>query len=119
MKIGELSQRTGVSVRMLRYYEAQGLLAPARSETGYRDFTPDDADTVERIRLLGAAGMTLAIIRRILPCSLNQRHAFEPCDELKAELRRQIGSIDDQNRKLAESRELLTDLLSEFEASTL
>lgn len=33
MRIGEISARTGVSVRMLRYYEEQGLLAPPPSLT--------------------------------------------------------------------------------------
>ena len=31
MQIGELSARTGASVRMLRYYEEQGLLEPRRT----------------------------------------------------------------------------------------
>ncbi|MEU6192280.1 MerR family DNA-binding transcriptional regulator [Streptomyces sp. NPDC047061] len=38
MKIGELSHRTGVSTRLLRYYEQQGLLHPSRLPNGYRDF---------------------------------------------------------------------------------
>ncbi|NTE58130.1 MerR family transcriptional regulator [Agrobacterium tumefaciens] len=118
MKIGELSQRTSVSIRMLRYYEAEGLLAPVRTETGYRDYGPADVETVGRIRLLGNAGMTLAAIRDFLPCSLERRHAFEPCDELKLKLRMQISSIDEQSRKLSESRSLLSDLLEAFEAST-
>lgn len=117
MKIGELSRRTGVSIRMLRYYEAEGLLAPQRTEGGYRDYGRADEDAVERIRLLGSAGMTLSTIREFLPCSLDQRHEFEPCDELKSKLRRQIGLIDDQSRKLAQSRRLLSDLLARFEAS--
>jgi DNA-binding transcriptional MerR regulator len=118
MKIGELSRRTGVSIRMLRYYEAEGLLAPDRTESGYRSFGPADEDAVERIRLLGNAGMTLSAIREFLPCSLRQRHAFEPCDELKSKLRRQIGLIDEQKDNLARSREILADLLAAFEATT-
>ena len=118
MKIGELSRRTGVSIRMLRYYEAEGLLTPARTEGGYRDYGFSDEDTVERIRLLGSAGMTLAAIRDFLPCSLDQRHEFEPCDELKSKLRMQIGLIDDRTRKLLDSRKLLADLLTAFEASS-
>ncbi len=118
MKIGELSRRTSVSIRMLRYYEAEGLLAPVRTETGYRDYGPADVETVGRIRLLGNAGMTLAAIRDFLPCSLERRHAFEPCDELKLKLRMQISAIDEQSRKLSESRSLLSDLLEAFEAST-
>jgi DNA-binding transcriptional MerR regulator len=38
MRVGQLSQKTGVSVRMLRYYEQQGLLKPGRSQAGYRDY---------------------------------------------------------------------------------
>lgn len=117
MKIGELSRKTGVSVRMLRYYEAEGLLAPVRSQTGYRDYGPSSVDTVERIRLLGNAGMTLATIRDFLPCSLDRRHSFEPCDELQSKLLMQIEAIDEQSRKLSESRKLLTELLEAFEAS--
>lgn len=118
MKIGELSQRTGVSVRMLRYYEAEGLLAPARTQARYRDYGPSNVDEVERIRLLGNTGMTLAAIRDFLPCSLDRRHAFEPCDELRSKLLMQIGSIDKQSQNLSESRKLLTELLEAFEAST-
>lgn len=118
MKIGELSRRTGVSIRMLRYYEAEGLLVPERTEGGYRDYEPTDEDTVERILLLGKAGMTLSTIREFLPCSLDRRDEFEPCDELKEKLRQQIGMIDDQRRQLAKSRKVLSDLLAGFEASS-
>lgn len=38
MRIGELARRTGVSERMLRYYEQEGLLRPARTTSGYRDY---------------------------------------------------------------------------------
>jgi DNA-binding transcriptional MerR regulator len=37
MRIGELSRRTGVSQRSLRYYEEQGLLMPARLASGTED----------------------------------------------------------------------------------
>lgn len=118
MKIGELSLKTGVSIRMLRYYEAEGLLAPARTEAGYRDYSIADVDTVERILLLGNAGMTLANVREFLPCSLDQRQTFQPCDELKSKLRMQIGRVEEQMKGLSKSRNLLTDLLETFEKST-
>ncbi|MCD7058493.1 MerR family transcriptional regulator [Pelagibacterium xiamenense] len=118
MKIGELSRKSGVSVRMLRYYESRGLLTPGRTPSGYRDYDASDLDTLERIRLLGSAGMTLSTIREFLPCALDRRHAFEPCDELKLKLRGQIDALDDRRRRLSESRDLLVSLLDAFEAST-
>ena len=41
MHIGELSVRTGVSRRALRYYEEQGLLLPQRQANGYRSYSDD------------------------------------------------------------------------------
>ena len=52
MQIGELSARTGASVRMLRYYEEQGLLEPRRTGSGYRDYAESDVDRVARIRCM-------------------------------------------------------------------
>jgi hypothetical protein len=42
VRIGELSRRTRVSERLLRYYEEQGLLRPGRRPSGYREY--GDAD---------------------------------------------------------------------------
>jgi DNA-binding transcriptional MerR regulator len=60
MKIGEVAGQAGVTVDTVRFYERVGVLpAPARTESGYRDYVPE---TVERIRLtreLQAIGFTL------------------------------------------------------------
>ena len=49
MQIGELSARTAATVRMLRYYEEQGLLSPKRTESGYRIY--DETDVLRVVRL--------------------------------------------------------------------
>lgn len=67
MRIGELASRSGVSVRALRYYEEQGLLAPRRTASGQRVFSADDPRTVARIQELFAAGFCSAVIRELLP----------------------------------------------------
>ncbi|MEQ4716946.1 MerR family transcriptional regulator [Nonomuraea sp. B19D2] len=67
MKIGELSRRTGVPTRMLRYYEEQDLLHPGRADNGYRRYPESAVYRVQQIRGLLDSGLTTEIIRRILP----------------------------------------------------
>ncbi|WP_316163779.1 MerR family transcriptional regulator [Bradyrhizobium sp. SZCCHNRI20481] len=112
MKIGELSRRTRVSVRMLRYYEDQGLLAPRRTGSGYRDYGPAEEETVRRIKLLGAAGMTLETIQQLLPCVKSDQPAFTPCDNLRRILAEQVGLIDQRIETLSQSRTILAGFLS-------
>ncbi|MFD6041659.1 MerR family transcriptional regulator [Streptomyces koyangensis] len=49
MRIGEMVRRTGVSERLLRYYEEPGPLTPDRLSSGYRVYAEKDVET-------GAAG---------------------------------------------------------------
>ncbi len=67
MRIGELAQRTGVPPRLLRYYEDQGLLAPDRGETGYRDYAEPLVDRVLQIRGLLGSALPTRIIAQVLP----------------------------------------------------
>jgi DNA-binding transcriptional MerR regulator len=67
MRIGELSRRTGVPARLLRYYEEQDLLNPERDGNGYRFYSTPDVYRVQQIRGLLDSGLTTEIIRRILP----------------------------------------------------
>ncbi|WP_421883986.1 MerR family transcriptional regulator [Pacificispira sp.] len=110
MKIGELARRGGVSVRMLRFYESEGLLTPVRRSNGYRDFGPDALETVARIKTLKASGMTVPKIRKFLPCALNGREEFEPCDELREILDHQVEAVSEKIRQLEECRDALSDL---------
>lgn len=112
MKIDELSRRTGVSVRMLRYYEAEGLLAPPRTDSGYRDYGSAEEQTVRRIKMLGAAGMTLETIQQLLPCVRNNDPEFTPCNNLRKILADQVSLIDERIETLSQSRTILARFLS-------
>jgi DNA-binding transcriptional MerR regulator len=68
MRIGELSRRTGVSQRSLRYYEEQGLLTSSRSDAGQRHYSDADVQRVSLIRQLLDAGMSSRVIATVLPC---------------------------------------------------
>jgi len=66
LRIGEVAERAGVSVATLRYYEARGLLPPARREGGRRSYDETVLARLAVIRALKAAGFALDEIRRLL-----------------------------------------------------
>lgn len=50
LKIGELANQTGLSIKTIRYYESRGLLEqPPRTEGGYRLYGPEE---VARLRFV-------------------------------------------------------------------
>jgi hypothetical protein len=67
----------------------------------------EDEAIVEQIKLLSAAGLTLPAVRQFLPCALDARGAFEPCDELKALVQKHLARLNGKMDALARSRALL------------
>ena len=78
LRIGELSARTGVGTRLLRYYENQGLLTAERSSAGQRLFDPSAVHQVGHVRRLLAAGLPTRVIAELLGC-IHDADALEPC----------------------------------------
>lgn len=68
MRIGEVAERAGVSVRSLRYYEEQGLLTSTRSPSGQRHYAEDAVERVRFLQALYAAGLSSRTIAELLPC---------------------------------------------------
>ncbi|CAC16465.1 MerR family transcriptional regulator [Streptomyces sp. SID7813] len=68
MRIGEVASRAGVSVRSVRYYEDQGLLASTRSAGGQRQYTEHEVERVQFLQRLYAAGLSSRTIAELLPC---------------------------------------------------
>ncbi|MBB6171767.1 DNA-binding transcriptional MerR regulator [Nocardiopsis mwathae] len=111
MRIGELSRRTGVSTRLLRYYEEQGLLDAERLPNGYRSYGDGAVATVHQIRALLAAGLSTQVIKDVLPCARGEVPTLEPCPNLLATLRRELGAIDARMDALRTTRESLSGFL--------
>jgi DNA-binding transcriptional MerR regulator len=80
MRIGELSRRTGIPARMLRYYEEQDLLHPERACNGYRSYGAPAVYRVQQIRGLLDSGLTTEIIRNILPYLTRPDEIHQPGD---------------------------------------
>lgn len=91
MNIGQLETALGMTRANIRFYEKEGLLSPARSENGYRDYTGSDLDILRRIKLLRQLQFSLEDIRAMqtgaldLPAALRQQ---------EARLQRQTDDLD-------------------------
>ncbi|BDU06215.1 MerR family transcriptional regulator [Nocardia cyriacigeorgica] len=67
MLIGEVSRRSGVSSRMLRHYDALGLVTPSvRTSTGYREYSADDIRRLFHVECLRTLGLSLTEAKRAL-----------------------------------------------------
>jgi DNA-binding transcriptional MerR regulator len=66
LSIGQVAERTGLSVHTLRFYEREGILAQPvrRAAGGRRVYTEDDVDWLTVCTILRSAGMPLPEIRR-------------------------------------------------------
>lgn len=121
MRIGELSLKTGVSQRMLRYYEQEGLIAPKRSHQGYRFYDDRSVALVCHIRNLNDAGIKLNIIKELLPCISGEENKpkFVGCPNVKAALQKELEDLDVKLKELNNSRNAvagyLLDLLPEHD----
>ncbi|MCI3928572.1 MerR family transcriptional regulator [Streptomyces sp. AN091965] len=113
MLIGELSGRTGVSARLLRYYEAQGLLEVERGPNGYREYGEDAVLTVRKVRALLNAGLTTEVIREVLPCTRGEQTGFDWCADLRELLDRELAAMDERIDDLRRSRGALAGYMTQ------
>ena len=116
MKIGELSRRTGVPPRLLRYYEEQCLLDPERDHNGYRSYPEPAVYLVQQIRGLLDSGLTTEIIRGILPFLDDPTGIHLPAECLTAEtahlLEREADRLERRIDCLTRNRNALLNYLA-------
>ncbi|WTX00169.1 MerR family transcriptional regulator [Streptomycetaceae bacterium NBC_01309] len=109
MRIGDLAHESGVSRRLLRYYEEQGLLRPARRENGYREYSDADVTTVRHIRTMLDAGFSTVVIARLVHCVRDSEELQAPadCQTFSQEVQRERTKITMAIAQLQGSRRLL------------
>ncbi len=113
LSIGELSARTGLPVRTIRFYSDAGVVPPAdRTGAGYRLYGPDALARLGLVRALRDLGVDLATIRRVLERELTladvaAAHAAAVDAQIRV-LRVQKALLQAVARRGADPKELLT-----------
>jgi MerR family copper efflux transcriptional regulator len=108
MNIGQASKVSGVSQRMIRHYEAIGLIAaPARRESGYRDYSERDLHALKFIARARDLGFPVPEIGRLLALWRDQERSSAEVRELALA---RIAQLKAKEREIAEMRRTLETL---------
>jgi DNA-binding transcriptional MerR regulator len=112
VRIGELSDRAGVSPRALRHYEELGLLPARRLANGYREYDERDLRLVREIRELTGLGFALEETRPHLECLRSGEASGAGCPDSRAVHRRKLAEVDELIARLQAVRTELADQLT-------
>jgi DNA-binding transcriptional MerR regulator len=111
--IREVSERTGISIDALRWYEKEGLIPDVeRGPDGRRRYTPMILRWVRTVQALRRTGMPVAEVREFVhagPDTL-ERHQYR-----LSLLERQSAAIDAQMAQLQEDREVIRAKVSSYQ----
>lgn len=117
MLIGELAEKTGATVRMLRYYDQQGLLTPQRTDSRYRVYDESDVERVRSVRCLIGSGLNVRLARLVLAHAFDQDIELPEdeagCVPLLRMLDDELTSIDTRIEQLTRSKAHLGRLVAD------
>ena len=110
MNIGQAAKESGLTAKMLRYYERIGLLAPAgRTDSGYRQYGAEDLRVLAFVRRSRELGFSLEEIRQLLSLWQDRQRASA---DVKALAKRHIAELDLKIAELTRLRSTLGELVS-------
>ncbi len=92
MNIGEVSKRSGLPAKTIRYYEDIGFITPRRSENGYRDFDEKDLHRLAFIGRSRSLGFTIENCRQLLELYGDQSRASADVKQVAEENLREIDA---------------------------
>lgn len=108
MNIGQAAEAAGVNAKMIRYYESIGLISEAnRTDSGYRQYTEKDIQTLRFIKRSRDLGFSIERIKTLL--SLWEDRGRKSGD-VKKLARQYIEELDHDIQKLQSIRDQLQHL---------
>ena len=98
-RIGDAARETGIAAHVLRRWEDEGILKPARDSLGHRRYRPEDLSRATAVRRAQEAGFTLEQIRRFIRANTQERKALlndhrSALSDQRERLTRAIGLVD-------------------------
>jgi len=118
MHIGELAERTGLSLRTIRHYDEIGLLKPSgRTEGGFRLYTGRDLDRLLLIRRMKPLGFSLEEMAELLRI-IEARAIDDPTGdrgEAEAVFQRFVADARARREKLREQLEMADEFLERLD----
>ncbi len=108
MNIGEAAAASGVSSKMIRYYEQIGLLKPAaRSASGYRTYTDNEVHTLRFVRRARDLGFTVEQMAELLTLWRDRSRASA---DVKRIALAHVEALDNKMRELQQMAATLRHL---------
>ena len=103
----EAARRLGISVKALRIYEQRGLIAPTRTEAGWRSYGPVEMQRAGEIVALRALGLSLAQVASVLE---GESEGLEPALALHQAV------LEDDARRLGDTIERVRGLRAKLDS---
>ena len=100
MTIKDVERQTGITKANIRFYEAQGLIQPERTDSGYRSYSAEDVEELKRVRLL-----------RLLDVPMEQVKALQQGKaSLDGVLAGQLVQIQEEKKRLSDVTQVIRQI---------
>jgi len=116
MNIGEAARASGVTAKMIRYYESVGLLNPVgRTSSGYRMYGDQEVHALRFVRQARRLGFLVEDIRKLLALWQDRSRASA---EVKSIALEHVAELDRRIAELTEMRDTLSHLAAHCHGDT-